>query len=68
MRDNQDVLLQYVDVAIAPDTQIVNLNFALTPGTDYRIRTNDSVNTAHWDLLVHDLEKKFFWFCLSLYY
>ena len=48
MRDNQDVLLQYLDVAIAPDSQIVNLNFALTPGTGYRLITNDSVNTANW--------------------
>ncbi|MBK7682149.1 MAG: VCBS repeat-containing protein [Bacteroidia bacterium] len=46
LRDNQDVLLQFADVVINPDTQVVNLNFALTPGTDYRIRTNDSVNTA----------------------
>lgn len=48
LRDNQNALLQYADVLISPDTQIVNLNFALTPGTGYRLVTNDSVNTANW--------------------
>lgn len=44
LRNNQDSLLQYLDVTIVPDTQIINLNFALTPGTDYYLTTNDSVN------------------------
>ncbi|MBK7965639.1 MAG: VCBS repeat-containing protein [Bacteroidetes bacterium] len=48
LRDNQNTLLQYADVLISPDTQIVNLNFALTPGTGYRLVTNDSVNNANW--------------------
>jgi hypothetical protein len=48
LRDNQNTLLQYLDVLISPDSQLVNLNFALTPGTGYRLVTNDSVNTANW--------------------
>lgn len=48
LRDNQNTLLQYADVLISPDSQIVNLNFALTPGTGYRLVSNDSVNTANW--------------------
>jgi len=46
LRDKQDVLLQYADVAVSPDSQVVNLNFALTPGTGYRMHMNDSVNIA----------------------
>jgi hypothetical protein len=53
LRDNQNVLLQYADVMISQvmisqDTQVVNLNFALTPGTGYSLVTNDSVNNANW--------------------
>lgn len=46
LRDNQGQLLQYKDVLISPDSQIVTLDFALTPGLGYQITTNDSANQA----------------------
>ena len=39
------VRLQYADVMITPDSQYVNLNFTLTPGTNYYLTTSDSVNS-----------------------
>lgn len=51
LRDSQDNLLQYADVMVNPDTQIVALNFVLTPGTDYNLGTSDSLNLliAGWN-------------------
>lgn len=46
LRDNLDQVLQYKDVLISPDSQIVTLDFVLTPGTGYQITTNDSANQA----------------------
>jgi hypothetical protein len=46
LRDNQGQLLQYKDVLISPDSQIVTLDFALAPGLGYQITTNDSANQA----------------------
>lgn len=42
--NNLNQRLQYADVNITPDSQIVTLNFNLTPGTDYYLATDDSVN------------------------
>ena len=46
LRNSQNTLLQYADVMISPDTQVVALNFNLVPGTNYSLGTNDSVNQA----------------------
>lgn len=44
LRNSQNVLMQYADVMVSPDTQIVSLNFILSPGNNYRLGTSDSVN------------------------
>ncbi|CAN5426743.1 hypothetical protein BH11BAC2_BH11BAC2_07960 [soil metagenome] len=44
LRDALNTLLNYVDVNIVPDTQIVTLNFPLTPGTNYRLGTDPAFN------------------------
>ena len=46
LKDNAGTVLQFADVLISPDTQVVNLNFALTPGTNYTLSTNGTVNQA----------------------
>jgi hypothetical protein len=51
LRDSQGNLLQFVDVLVSPDTQVVNLNFTLSPGNGYRLGTLDSMNLliANWN-------------------
>lgn len=44
LRDGNTVL-QFADVAVAPDSQVVTLNFNLTPGS-YTLATNGSINQA----------------------
>ncbi|MBL7924235.1 MAG: VCBS repeat-containing protein [Bacteroidia bacterium] len=47
--NSQDVLLQYADAAItnvSPDSQIITLDFILSPGSDYYLTTDDSTNLA----------------------
>jgi hypothetical protein len=44
LRDANNVLLQYQDVNILPDSQVISLNFALTPGINYSLSTNQSIN------------------------
>jgi len=38
--------LQIVDVNLIPDTQVVTLNFNLSPGQNYQLATNGSINAA----------------------
>ena len=44
--DGANNLVQYQDVLIQPDSQVVTLNFNLVPGVDYHLTTNDSANIA----------------------
>ncbi len=46
LRNNAGLLLNYLDVALVVDSQVVQLNFPLVPGTGYTLGTNDSVNQA----------------------
>lgn len=46
LRDNQNQVVQFKDVQINPDSQLVTLDFALTPGTGYTLTTNSSINQA----------------------
>jgi hypothetical protein len=51
--NSQNVLLQYTYINVTnvvPDSQVVNLDFVLSPGTDYYLTTDDSTNQtiANW--------------------
>lgn len=46
VRDNQNQIVHFKDVQINPDSQLVTLDFALTPGTGYTLTTNSSINQA----------------------
>lgn len=42
--NNLNQRLQYADVMVSPDSQYVTLNFTLTPGTDYYLTTDPTIN------------------------
>ena len=46
LRDSNNVLVQFLDVTLAIDSQVVNLNFNLTPGNNYYLTTDQTVNQA----------------------
>lgn len=46
LRNDTGLVLQYVDINLIPDTQIVTLNFNLSPGQNYQLATNGSINAA----------------------
>lgn len=46
LRNDTGLVLQFVDVNLIPDTQVVILNFNLSPGQNYRLATNGSINAA----------------------
>jgi len=46
LRNSADSLLQFIDVTIAPDSQLVTFDFVLTPGTDYYLTTDAAINQA----------------------
>ncbi|MBK9400370.1 MAG: CRTAC1 family protein, partial [Bacteroidetes bacterium] len=46
LRNSADSLLQFLDVTIAPDSQIITLDFILSPGTDYYLTTDAAFNQA----------------------
>lgn len=46
LRNSADSLLQFIDVTIAPDSQILVFDFVLAPGTDYYLTTDASFNQA----------------------
>lgn len=45
--DNTGTVINYADVNILPDSQVVTLNFPLTPGTDYILTTDGATNQAN---------------------
>lgn len=47
LKDAASNVLNYVDVNILPDSQVVNLNFPLTPGTGYTLGTNGAINQTN---------------------
>jgi hypothetical protein len=44
LRDANNVLLQFQDVNLLPDSQVISLNFSLTPGVNYSLSTNQATN------------------------
>ena len=46
LRDSSGALINSLLVNIVPDTQIVVLNFPLTPGVDYTLGTNSATNMS----------------------
>lgn len=44
LRDAANNLLQYADVNVLPDSQVIALNFPLTPGTGYTLGTSTTIN------------------------
>jgi hypothetical protein len=46
LRNDTGLVLQFVDVNLIPDTQVVTLNFNLSPGQNYQLATNGSINAA----------------------
>jgi hypothetical protein len=46
LRDNANTLINSAYVNILPDTQVVSLNFPLTPGTQYTLGTDAATNLA----------------------
>ncbi|MBS1764768.1 MAG: VCBS repeat-containing protein [Bacteroidetes bacterium] len=47
LRDASNTLLNYADVTVQPDSQVITLNFALTPGTNYTLGTSATVNQTN---------------------
>ena len=47
LRNSADSLLQFLDVTIAPDSQIITLDFILSPGTDYYLTTDAAFNESY---------------------
>lgn len=46
LKDNNGVVLNFLDVNILPDSQVVQLDFMLTPGTDYVLTTDGNTNNT----------------------
>ncbi len=46
LRDANATLINFVDINILPDSQVVTLNFNLTPGIDYTLGTDAAFNQA----------------------
>ena len=44
LRDASNTLLSYADVMVQPDSQVVTLNFQLTPGNNYTLGTSTATN------------------------
>ncbi len=48
LRDNSGTVLHSLLINLPADTTVVSLNWPLTPGTTFRLTTNDSVNAANF--------------------
>jgi hypothetical protein len=46
LRDNNNVVLQSATVNVPVDSSTVTLNFALAPGTNYHLSTNETLNDS----------------------
>ncbi|HRA58322.1 MAG TPA: T9SS type A sorting domain-containing protein [Bacteroidia bacterium] len=44
LKDASSTVINYVDVNVSPDSQVVTLNFPLTPGMGYTLGTNTTTN------------------------
>lgn len=57
LRDGSSNLLNFVDVNIVPDSQVITLNFPLTVGTNYTLGTDGSVNQSSFGFVSPQLKR-----------